>query len=86
MYKLILADGTELNVGLCGSYDGGPLYIEVYDKTFIECAQIFGDAAKTASMTYDYSVGTDVFEGFTQLTSLALEADMIRVTMRRQSA
>lgn len=86
MYKLIHADGTEIDVGLCGSYDGGPLYIQVFNKTFVECSQIFMDQTKTTTMTYEYSVGRDVYAGYTELSALALEDGCIRVTMRKPVA
>ncbi len=86
MYKLILADETELTVGLCGSYDDGPLYIDVYDSSFVACAQIFTDAAKTAVMIYDITLERVRYEGYTQLASLKLEAGMIKVTMRKPGA
>lgn len=86
MYKLILADDTVLDVGLVGSYDGGPLYIEVHNKTFVECAQIFSDPAKTARMVYDYVVGQHEYAGYTQLITLNLESGMIKVTMREETA
>lgn len=86
MYKLIFADDTECTVGLCGSYDDGPLYIEVYGLSFVECAQIFSDPEKTARMTYDYTIDQNVFEGYTELASLALAGDVINVTMKAVKA
>lgn len=83
MYKLILADESELSVDLCGSYDGGPLYIDVVESNFIECAQIFSDAGKTSRMVYDYTAGQDVFEGYTDLIGLVQEDGLIKVTMRK---
>ena len=83
MYKLILADGTELDVGLCGNYDGGPVYIEVYNSTILDLARILSDPTKTVTMLYDYKVGRNTFDGFTELARLELAGDVINVTMRR---
>lgn len=85
MYKLILADDTEINVGLCGTYDDGPLYIEVMDKSFIECSQIFSDPSKTAVMEFRTALEHAVYEGYTNLKSMQLENGCIKVTMRRSA-
>lgn len=83
MYKLILADGTTLNVGLCGTYDGGPLYIDVIGKTFTECAQIFSDTTKTVHMVYDTTLEQIEYTGYTELRALNLENGYISITMRK---
>lgn len=86
MYKLIFADDTECTVGLCGSYDDGPLYIEVYGLSFVECAQIFGNPEKTSRMIYDIDVEQVLYEGYTELVSLALADGVINITMRKAVA
>lgn len=87
MYKLKMADGTEISVNLCGAYgDDSPLYIEVCGSDFVTCAQIFSDPAKTSTMIYDYVVAQDTFEGYTRLSGLVAEGNIINVTMRKAVA
>lgn len=83
MYKLILADETVLYVGMVGTYDDGPLYIDVTGKTFAECAMIFSDATKTAHMVYDTTLEQMEYDGYTALTAMKLENGYIKVTMRK---
>lgn len=83
MYKLLFADDTECTVGLCGSYDDGPLYIEVCNLSFVDCARIFSDPEKTSRMTYDIGAEQVLYEGYTDLVSLLLADGMINVTLRK---
>lgn len=70
-YKLILADGTELDGGHAG-YADGFLWCWFTGKTIQEAAEIFFDTSKTSVIIFAYSGATDTYNGFTVCRVLSI--------------
>lgn len=82
MYKLTMQDSQTLDVGLCGAADG-VLWLQIYGKSLLECAEIFSEAEKTAKMEYDFEAGKKFFEGYTALQALTKQENCIQVALRK---
>ena len=82
-YRLIMADGTECEVGLCGAADG-VLWIQVYGMTMIAACTWFGDPEKTREMIYDTGNFQDTFTGYTDLFSVQTRDDFVSVGIKRE--
>ena len=70
--KLILNDGTEIING-SAYHMRGMLWLTYYGGTFAEAVAIALDTEKTSSITYMHEGETEVFEGFTDPTSVNLD-------------
>lgn len=88
-YSLKLNDETVLDAGSCGTgtTSEATLWLEIIGKSLAECAAIFSMPQKTAHMVWDYAVGTETFDGYTDLFTLtALNDDRVRIGLRKVTA
>lgn len=74
--RLILMDGTTIENGTAG-YADAHLWCRVSGFTMPQAAQIFLDPAKTGRITFEYGEMSDVYDGFTNCTSIFIDADGI---------
>lgn len=82
-YKLTMADKTQIDVGLCGTYSNLPLYIEIVGLPFFECVALFDDPEKTKRLEYDTGAEQIVYEGYTELFSAKAENGFVNVGLRK---
>ena len=79
---LILNDGTRLVVSYCGA-NAGYLWIDVYEKSFYECAYLFSNQKLTSRMVYEFGEMHQEYEGYTELTVVMAEDDYVKVALKR---
>ena len=85
--QITLADGTELPCDFFGySASVGLQYIDIPDITVVKAARLFGDAKKTAQITFENASETVVREGFTVCAGITASDNVCRVMMRRPYA
>ena len=84
MHELIMADYSVVSVSMAGVGQQGGLWIHVHNKSFLECAQIFSNPDKTQLMRIEYDETiNDHFENYTNLVSLSVCDDFIKVGLER---
>ena len=82
--KLILNDGTEIVNGSAWNVRGD-LWVTYKGGTFADAVAIALDHEKTSCITYEHEGESDVFEGFTDCTSVNLDlAGNITIILRRE--
>ena len=89
VYTLTLNDGTVLDAGFCGTgtMRDGSLWIRIIGKGIAECAAIFSDPEKTSHMVWNYAIGTETYDGYTDLMSLMVMGnDTTRIEMGKVTA
>ena len=84
IYDLVMMDGTIVKTTMSGVGQQGDLWIHAVELSFMECAAIFGDPAKTGRMTVEYSPEVrDEFIGYTELFSLTTADDFIKIGLAK---
>ena len=74
MYRIRLADETEIPVRWCGE-SGGVLTASILSELpFLGVAEVFADAEKTRRIVFEYGGMRDVFEGYTALNLINASA------------
>ena len=76
MNKIKLADGTELNTGLCGESFGILSIHLLEDMTLLEAAELFSDTTKTATITQTLIMGDVEYTGYTELIAVIDQRSM----------
>lgn len=65
--KITLADGTEYEVNWAGE-GAGQLFLDLRTHATIpELVPVFCDPLKMAKVTYEYALGTLIYEGYNRL-------------------
>lgn len=82
MWKVLLADETELQVKYCGE-DSNILWMEVYGLTIPEAVSIFTDKTKTSKIIAYENV---VHEGYTNLIHVSVREGTIAVALKKEAA
>lgn len=72
--RLILMDGTTLEDGEAG-YAQGFLWLWFSGMTLAEAFALFIDPAKTGHIVFQYGEMEDVYDGFTNCTSVSIDVD-----------
>lgn len=81
MEQLTTATGKTLDCGFLAILLSPEwVYIRVYNVDMQTAAEIFGDPAETARLTF----GDQVVEGYTVLKNLLRERDCIRITLEKE--
>ena len=80
MWKILLADNTELDVSWCGA-NQGVLWIDGLTTTLMEAITIFSDPVKTAHIIAPGNVSHD---GYTNLIHLSLTEGLVKVALRKE--
>lgn len=85
--QITLADGTALPCDFFGyAASVGLQYIDVPGITIAKAARLFGNAERTAQITFENSSETVVREGFTVCAGITVSDSVCRVMMRRPYA
>ena len=80
MWKIKLADDTELNIGYCGVSEG-IMWIALPELAMMDAFQIFSDKTRTQTIV---AYGDVVHEGYTDLIHLSIEYDGgVKVALRK---
>jgi len=84
MYKLVLADGMEIPVSMCGLSSAGYLTFRCPKSrlSFIEAAEIFSNVEKTSTITFVYGSMSTVYTGFTEINSIVTDSNLT-ITLQR---
>ena len=83
MYKIILADGTEIFTG-GGGENGSRLWIFGLHMTIQEAMSIFSDPSKTNHIKIIYPIPPDMeYDGYTTLTAVVNEDGETRVRLEK---
>ena len=81
--RLILADGTIIENGRAGYYEGS-LWLTLFGYTMQQAATIAFDPDKTAHITFQYGEMQDTYDGYTNCVNLSINIDgEISICMKR---
>lgn len=80
MWKILLADNTELPVTWCGA-NQGVLWVDGLTTTLMEAITIFSDSTKTARIV---APGGIIHENYTNLIHLSLTEGLLKVALKKE--
>jgi len=87
MYELRMNDGSTVQVSMAGVGQLTGLWIHAHGLTIMEAFMIFTNPQKTAMMQVEYDETIrDVFEGYTNLVSISICEDFIKIGMEKSNA
>ena len=78
--RLILADGTRIENGEAGYYDGF-LWLKLPGMTMAEAATIVFNPAKTRTIWFQYGEMEEEYKGFTNCTAMLAEDGQISASL-----
>lgn len=80
--RLILKDGTVIENGAAGYYDGS-LWLTLPGMTMMEAAAIVFNTAKTGTIWFQYGEEEDEYKGYTNCTVMMTEEGHISACMKK---
>lgn len=84
--KLILNDGTEIAGGYAGMSSRGNLWLWFTGYTMAQAVTMFLDPAKTARIVFSAGEAEEIYEGYTNMTSINVDANgQFHVGMQREA-